>query len=593
MQGGMSAVTLMLMLAMLSCLSGSHGVDEETSITRDDTCNSDSCSSESIRYEFQVAACTIFRDEDRFLSEWPSDFCFQEILQPYVASGLVTVAQAVNVRDPQIPTYNLCVERYSRRARWLAFIDVDEFLFPSNSSQTLPEVLERFVDYGGVVVPWTLFGSSGHIRPPQGLVIESYTQRRAKAECNGDTCAYKVIAQGERISACDVHNHYYKDGYFAVNEQGVRMHDDSSLLPTESEDGDFTSNLLRLHHYKTKSLADAMWKHLNKDGVNAQHSESLNPKTRSGIERWFQSSDYNEVQDESALAWLPCVRRTTSRMRMRMSREGQECEHKVRAEDALETAEKKEPAGSSSPEVSSEAGRSFTLVSAYYPVPSKRAAEVYEQWMMNFFEYVESPIVVFTNAMGWRLLEKLRLQRENVKVLMLEMQDFFVYKWKDDFVQHYEMDDEKYHSPELYMVWNEKTSFLLRVIEMNPFKSPRLVSVLPVTAAAAPTPFSGRWPSSRGLSKIPQDKIVLLQIEPFTPEEMTSLENLGPDYSPVRWGRLFYNMVDSYIKRGRFAGKDQNMFATVCLFNPDICHLVSPPPTHHDHWMYLKEYLRD
>ena len=135
MQGRTSAVTLMLMLAMLSCLSGSHGVDEETSMTRDDTCNSDSCSSESIRYEFQVAACTIFRDEDRFLSEWlsfhlctgiehfflffdrPSDFCFQEILQPYVASGLVTVSQAVHVKDPQIPTYNLCVERYSRRAR--------------------------------------------------------------------------------------------------------------------------------------------------------------------------------------------------------------------------------------------------------------------------------------------------------------------------------------------------------------------------------------------------------------------------------------------------------------------------------------------
>ena len=40
------------------------------------------------------------------------------------------------------------------------------------------------------------------------------------AECNGDTCAYKVIVQGTHTDRCDVHNHYYKEGYYAVNEAG-------------------------------------------------------------------------------------------------------------------------------------------------------------------------------------------------------------------------------------------------------------------------------------------------------------------------------------------------------------------------------------
>ena len=31
----------------------------------------------------------------------------------------------------------------------------------------------------------------------------------------------------------------------------------------------------------------------------------------------------------------------------------------------------------------------------------------------------------------------------DVMILMLEIQDFFVYKWKDDFVQHHKMDHEK------------------------------------------------------------------------------------------------------------------------------------------------------
>lgn len=38
------------------------------------------------------------------------------------------------------------------------------------------------------------------------------------------------------------------------------MHEEASLLPTESSEGDFPSDIFRLHHYKTKSLQDTMTK---------------------------------------------------------------------------------------------------------------------------------------------------------------------------------------------------------------------------------------------------------------------------------------------------------------------------------------------
>jgi hypothetical protein len=69
--------------------------------------------------------------------------------------------------------------------------------------------------------------------------------RKELPECNGGTCAFKVIAQGHAIEECDVHNHYFKDDHYAVNEAGIRMHDDASLLPTESKEGDFPSNVFR------------------------------------------------------------------------------------------------------------------------------------------------------------------------------------------------------------------------------------------------------------------------------------------------------------------------------------------------------------
>ncbi|KAJ1464395.1 hypothetical protein T484DRAFT_1869551, partial [Baffinella frigidus] len=81
-----------------------------------------------------------------------------------------------------IRTYDTCVREHRAEATWLAFTDVDEFLFPADPASSLPEV-----------VPWTLFGSARRIEKPDGLVIDNYLLRRALPECNGDTCAYKEL----------------------------------------------------------------------------------------------------------------------------------------------------------------------------------------------------------------------------------------------------------------------------------------------------------------------------------------------------------------------------------------------------------------
>ena len=100
---------------------------------------------------YYLAACTIFREEDRFLREWiefhlcngfehfflfvdrqPNLTCTELVLRPYIDSGFVTLDFGIPVPDPQIPTYDACIQRYGERAHWIAFIDVDEFLFPSD-----------------------------------------------------------------------------------------------------------------------------------------------------------------------------------------------------------------------------------------------------------------------------------------------------------------------------------------------------------------------------------------------------------------------------------------------------------------------------
>ena len=74
----------------------------------------------SKKKEFYLAACTIFRDEDQFLREWlsfhictgiehfflyvdrPSSSCFNDILRPFIDSGLVTLQAAHPPPNPQV-----------------------------------------------------------------------------------------------------------------------------------------------------------------------------------------------------------------------------------------------------------------------------------------------------------------------------------------------------------------------------------------------------------------------------------------------------------------------------------------------------------
>jgi len=182
----------------------------------------------------------------------PANSTHRDILAPFVAEGLVTLAEAAPPPDPQIPTYDACVAAHRDAAQWLAFTDVDEFLFPADPASTLQAELRAFEPFSAVVrpaplprqpwrvrwhelapnpparlpgrqvVPWTLFGSSGLRTKTGGLVIDrrarparpdappqraratreslkavrpsprSFLMRRALPECNGDTCAYKA-----------------------------------------------------------------------------------------------------------------------------------------------------------------------------------------------------------------------------------------------------------------------------------------------------------------------------------------------------------------------------------------------------------------
>ena len=137
------------------------------------------------RPPLNLTVCGIFRDEAPYLAEWVTFHRLQGVehfwlydtlseddwrseLAPELAAGIVTVTPWPEEAG-QPSAYLDCLQRHRDETRWMAFIDIDEFLF-SPSGRRLPEVLRAFDHRPGVVANWRMLQSAGASDPPRGAV---------------------------------------------------------------------------------------------------------------------------------------------------------------------------------------------------------------------------------------------------------------------------------------------------------------------------------------------------------------------------------------------------------------------------------------
>jgi len=203
-----------------------------------------------------LAVCAIFRDEARYLAEWVSFHRVQgverfylydnrstddwhSVLEPEIAAGIVDVRNWPFVPG-QKAAYEDCLRRHRNDARWIAFIDIDEFLF-SPTGKPLPEVLRGFDMHPGVVVSWRTYGTSGWERTPQGLVTENY-RWRGPDDHAGNRFGKSIVYPRRALEAVSAH-------YFRL--RGTPVGEDRR--PRGAPIRDATADLLRINHYFAKS----------------------------------------------------------------------------------------------------------------------------------------------------------------------------------------------------------------------------------------------------------------------------------------------------------------------------------------------------
>ena len=234
---------------------------------------------------YQLSICAIAKNEHLGLREWvayhrvvgvdhffiydnDSQIPISETLAREIATGYVTCIPFPGL-SRQMPSYTDCLRRYGDNSKYIAFIDCDEFLVPKQTDNII-DVLQKYpFSYyvAGLQVNWILFGSSGHLTPPEGLVIENYTQSTSKDWA--DNLHTKAIVQPTYTVRAGSNPHYfiYKPGYWAIGENSQMVFGAFSTV--------HCNDWIQINHYTTKSLQEFEAK-ITKGRADAHHIPGTN-----------------------------------------------------------------------------------------------------------------------------------------------------------------------------------------------------------------------------------------------------------------------------------------------------------------------------
>ena len=181
----------------------------------------------NVSLRFKLAITAVIRNEAANILEWvdfhllagvdhiylydngsTDNTC--DVLKEYVSSGRVTVTlwPTAFYHATQIFAYAHSAVLHSDEVEWMAFIDADEFLFPTQALD-LKDVLESLKEFSALYIPWRSFGPSGHATPPSTGVIWSYTEMadldKADPGMRGELTKYKTIARLKDVTSIKIH----------------------------------------------------------------------------------------------------------------------------------------------------------------------------------------------------------------------------------------------------------------------------------------------------------------------------------------------------------------------------------------------------
>jgi hypothetical protein len=189
-------------------------------------------------YKYDFAICAIFQNEAPYLKEWIefhkivgakhfylynnfSQDDYLTVLKPYVSSGMV---ELFDWTEPDFQSYGQRmaymdgIHKARGNVKWLAIIDIDEYLVPK-THETIPEFLLQFEKpgIGGVGINWQMFGTSYVSTINENQLLTEVLTLKAVEEHSENEHIKSIVRPEYVIEPPGVHNFNYREGYFQFN----------------------------------------------------------------------------------------------------------------------------------------------------------------------------------------------------------------------------------------------------------------------------------------------------------------------------------------------------------------------------------------
>jgi hypothetical protein len=202
----------------------------------------------------------------------------KEILEPYIKSGLVDYTFWPG-RKQQLAVYDDCLDKHRLDARWIAFIDLDEFIIPVKD-QTISEFLNRFENFAAVEINWLIYGSGGAKKRENGAVMDRFKHHSLPNFARNRLV--KSIVNPRKIYSF-IRSH----GVAQISGHIADSHGNSIKLPYSNRDPQH--DVIRINHYVVKSHEEFLMK-------SARGSPwTLNRMSQDFFERY----DLNDIEESN------------------------------------------------------------------------------------------------------------------------------------------------------------------------------------------------------------------------------------------------------------------------------------------------------
>jgi hypothetical protein len=170
---------------------------------------------------------------------------FREVLEPFMASGFVTLID----NWPHVPispaAEHDCALRCIGKYAWMGCVDADEFVVIGDG-RSIPDFLGAVsARYPAIALHWRMYGSNGHIKRPDLPVTVAYSRRQAQPNLH-----VKVFVRPNRLQLYRNSHSWYYRGILAaaVNEKNRKVWGSTATPPT--------ADLAWINHYYYKSLEE-------------------------------------------------------------------------------------------------------------------------------------------------------------------------------------------------------------------------------------------------------------------------------------------------------------------------------------------------